>query len=404
MYDRSPSGRIHRFRDTDRTLNDDRHGVARGRDLLREPGDRSSSPRARVREGRRSWRGRSSRCIRRRSRWARCRRSSSVAPRRGSRLASGFIATGQPDPRGASFDRVDGLGALLHGCGSRTLLGRRPGRARSAVRGSVARSRPLSPVRALCVGRPFGGVARGWRSRRSARSGRGTASISLSFLSAPRCTRCPGVPCGLALGTDARGRPTRLALPRGSASDARPVARRSDGHARQPCAGRVVGRVRDDAVVIGSLRGDGGRQDRRGVHCRSRMLPPSVRGGRSARCWRQRVSVWLLIGVDRRCSIWPSWSPRLLRVGAWPIMVDGSLARIRPGNRAGFTIAWNVREYTAVGATTAVGGYLLDVVSSPGDPARVRSLPARVRCAQRVHRAAHPHASGRAIRTRMTPH
>lgn len=52
-------------------------------------------------------------------------------------------------------------------------------------------------------------------------------------------------------------------------------------------------------------------------------------------------------------------------IGAWPIIVDGALARIQPNERPRVTIAWNVREYTAIALTTVAGGYLLDVTSSP---------------------------------------
>ena len=52
-------------------------------------------------------------------------------------------------------------------------------------------------------------------------------------------------------------------------------------------------------------------------------------------------------------------------IGAWPIIVDGALARIRPADRARVTIAWNVREYTAIALATVAGGYLLDAATSP---------------------------------------
>jgi len=52
-------------------------------------------------------------------------------------------------------------------------------------------------------------------------------------------------------------------------------------------------------------------------------------------------------------------------IGVWPIVVDGALARVSPHQRSGLTIAWNVREYTTIAATTALGGYLLDVSARP---------------------------------------
>ena len=78
------------------------------------------------------------------------------------------------------------------------------------------------------------------------------------------------------------------------------------------------------------------------------------------------VSVGLLIGVDQALLyIALMVAATFFGIGAWPIIVDGALARIHPAERPGVTIAWNVREYTAIGLTTVVGGYLLDVVSSP---------------------------------------
>lgn len=52
-------------------------------------------------------------------------------------------------------------------------------------------------------------------------------------------------------------------------------------------------------------------------------------------------------------------------IGAWPIIVDGALARIRPRDRSKVTIAWNIREYTAIASTTVLGGYLLDAFTRP---------------------------------------
>jgi MFS family permease len=52
-------------------------------------------------------------------------------------------------------------------------------------------------------------------------------------------------------------------------------------------------------------------------------------------------------------------------IGVWPIVVDGALARVSPRQRPGLTIAWNVREYATIAATTALGGYLLDASARP---------------------------------------
>lgn len=54
-----------------------------------------------------------------------------------------------------------------------------------------------------------------------------------------------------------------------------------------------------------------------------------------------------------------------LAIGVWPVVVDGALARVSPEERHGLSIVWNVREYAAIAATTALGGYLLDVSARP---------------------------------------
>jgi MFS family permease len=54
-----------------------------------------------------------------------------------------------------------------------------------------------------------------------------------------------------------------------------------------------------------------------------------------------------------------------LAIGVWPVVVDGALARVSPEERHGLSIVWNVREYAAIAATTALGGYLLDVSDRP---------------------------------------
>jgi MFS family permease len=78
------------------------------------------------------------------------------------------------------------------------------------------------------------------------------------------------------------------------------------------------------------------------------------------------VSAALLIGVDGAVLyIALTVSAVFFGIGAWPIIVDGALARVWPADRARITIAWNVREYTAIALTTVVGGYLLDVFTGP---------------------------------------
>jgi MFS family permease len=54
-----------------------------------------------------------------------------------------------------------------------------------------------------------------------------------------------------------------------------------------------------------------------------------------------------------------------LAIGVWPVVVDGALARVSPEERHGLSVVWNVREYVAIAATTALGGYLLDVSGRP---------------------------------------
>jgi MFS family permease len=54
-----------------------------------------------------------------------------------------------------------------------------------------------------------------------------------------------------------------------------------------------------------------------------------------------------------------------LAIGVWPIVVDGALARVSPQDRHGLSVVWNVREYVAIAAATALGGYLLDVSGRP---------------------------------------
>jgi len=54
-----------------------------------------------------------------------------------------------------------------------------------------------------------------------------------------------------------------------------------------------------------------------------------------------------------------------LAIVVWPLVVDGALARVLPEERHGLSIVWNVREYAAIAATTALGGFLLDVSGKP---------------------------------------
>src|SRR5205823_14572668 len=64
-------------------------------------------------------------------------------------------------------------------------------------------------------------------------------------------------------------------------------------------------------------------------------------------------------------SLFLTVATAFLAIGVWPIVVDGALARVSPEERYGLSIVWNVREYAAIAATTALGGYLLDVSARP---------------------------------------
>jgi len=78
------------------------------------------------------------------------------------------------------------------------------------------------------------------------------------------------------------------------------------------------------------------------------------------------ISAGVLIGAQQPLLyIALTVSATFFGIGAWPIIVDGALARIRPADRARVTIAWNVREYTAIALATVAGGFLLDAATSP---------------------------------------
>ncbi len=51
--------------------------------------------------------------------------------------------------------------------------------------------------------------------------------------------------------------------------------------------------------------------------------------------------------------------------GAWPVVVEAAFARVRPRQRHGMAVAWNAREYAAIGAATAAGGWLLTRLADP---------------------------------------
>lgn len=55
----------------------------------------------------------------------------------------------------------------------------------------------------------------------------------------------------------------------------------------------------------------------------------------------------------------------ILGIGVWPVVVDGALARVEPAERYGLAVVWNVREYAAIAAAIASGGFLLDLSERP---------------------------------------
>ena len=95
----------------------------------------------------------------------------------------------------------------------------------------------------------------------------------------------------------------------------------------------------------------------------------TARGSRravSAMLAGSALAAGLLVGADR------AWlfvalvvAATFFGIGVWPVVVDGALARVSPEARRELSVAWNVREYAAIAATTAFGGYLLDVSGRP---------------------------------------
>jgi hypothetical protein len=56
----------------------------------------------------------------------------------------------------------------------------------------------------------------------------------------------------------------------------------------------------------------------------------------------------------------------LAATGAWPVIVDASLARVPPAERGVVAVTWNAREYGLIAAVTALAGWLLAAHGSPG--------------------------------------
>ncbi len=103
----------------------------------------------------------------------------------------------------------------------------------------------------------------------------------------------------------------------------------------------------------------------------------SVTAGRLAILTGSRLAVGTMLGcsalaaallaVSHQAWLYVSLTvaAAFLAVGVWPVVVDGALARVSPEERHGLSVVWNVREYVAIAATTALGGYLLDVSARP---------------------------------------
>ena len=119
--------------------------------------------------------------------------------------------------------------------------------------------------------------------------------------------------------------------------------------------------------VIGCVAGATALAKIAGARAAGRAAPTvGVRVTVGAMLAASAVSVGLLIGADQALLYAVLMViATFFGIGTWPIIVDGALARVLPTDRARVTIAWNVREYTAIALTTLVGGYLLDLVASP---------------------------------------
>ncbi len=103
----------------------------------------------------------------------------------------------------------------------------------------------------------------------------------------------------------------------------------------------------------------------------------SVTAGRLAHAAGSRLTVAGMLGcsalaVAVLAATHQAWlyvlltvAAAFLAIGVWPVVVDGALARVSPEERHGLSVVWNVREYVAIAATTALGGYLLDVSGRP---------------------------------------
>ncbi|MER3411111.1 MAG: hypothetical protein C4305_01410 [Thermoleophilia bacterium] len=69
-----------------------------------------------------------------------------------------------------------------------------------------------------------------------------------------------------------------------------------------------------------------------------------------------------MVAVDRVWLFIPLLAVTIfLGAGAWPVCVDGALARVSPSERSLLAVSWNLREPGAMAISTLAGGYLLDV-------------------------------------------
>ena len=75
----------------------------------------------------------------------------------------------------------------------------------------------------------------------------------------------------------------------------------------------------------------------------------------------------------------------VLALGAWPVLVEGALARVPPAERFRMAIAWNMREFTVIAVATAGGGYL---VHSGGAPTLLLGIAAVLLLAAAIGAAA----------------
>ncbi len=92
-------------------------------------------------------------------------------------------------------------------------------------------------------------------------------------------------------------------------------------------------------------------------------------GARRAIVWMLAAAAPLTAALAARPSI-PLFvslllAAALLMSGVWPVLVDAAHARIAPEERQRLAVAWNVREYLVIAATTSIGGWLLSAFAGP---------------------------------------